>query len=134
MYLVEKAPYGFAITIADRVTKDEAVAVLEQSRSLLAEVTGRFGVLVDIRGLRPLDPEVQAVVNATQKLYFDSGLERSAVMLASAVMTLQFRRIAAESGVKQHERYVDGSASYDCEKVALAWITEGLEPPVEKAA
>jgi len=43
-------------------------------------------------------------------------------------MTMQFRRIAKDTGVSRHERYVDASKHVDWEKIALAWILDGVDP------
>ncbi len=128
MYAVAETPYGFKITIADRVTVEEASAVLEKARVVLQTCPKPFGVLVDIRNLRPLSKDVQALVDETQRLHREAGLRRSVVVLASAVMTLQFTEMAKSSGVKAHERYIDASDESDWERVALAWIVDGAEP------
>jgi hypothetical protein len=128
MYTLEKAPFGFRVTIAGRVTPAEAVHAREESRAALAHCEKPFGVLVDIRTLKPMADDVQLVVDETQRLFRRSGLERSAVVLASAVMTIQFIRIAKDTGVYAHERYVDASKYADWEKIALGWIIDGVDP------
>jgi hypothetical protein len=128
MYTLEKVPFGFKVTIAGRVTAEEAVHAREESRTALAQSEGPFGVLVDIRTLKPMADDVQLIVDETQRMFRRSGLERSAVVLASAVMTIQFMRIARDTGVYAHERYVDASKHADWEKIALAWILDGQDP------
>ncbi len=128
MYSIETVPFGFHITIGTPVTVDEATAHLAQSRRLLATCEKPFGVLVDIRALRPLDDDVQGVVDHTQRLYREQGLRRSAVVCSSAIMTMQFTRIARETGVKAHERYLDASSEADWHAIALAWIVDGVDP------
>jgi hypothetical protein len=128
MYTLEKAPYGFKITIGGWATHAEATRILDESRVALNSCDRPFGVLVDIRTLKPLADDVQEVVDETQRLFRQNGLRRSAVILASAVMTLQFMRIASETGVYAHERYIDASKHTDWEQVALAWIDNGMDP------
>jgi hypothetical protein len=128
MYTLEKASYGFKVTIGGWANHAEAVRILEESRVALKSCEEPFGVLVDIRTLKPLADDVQEVVDETQRLFRECGLRRSAVILASAVMTLQFMRIASETGVYAHERYIDASKFPDWEKVALAWIDNGVDP------
>ena len=53
------------------------------------------------------------------------GMERSAVILANATVTLQFKRIARETGIDAWERYVDASSVPDFETAAVDWITKG---------
>jgi hypothetical protein len=127
-YTLDEVPFGFKVTIAGRVTRAEAMKALEESRNALRVCAKPFGVLVDIRTLKPMADDVQAIVDETQRLFRKSGLERSAVVLASAVMTMQFRRIAKDTGVGEHERYVDASKHADWEKIALGWIRDGVDP------
>jgi hypothetical protein len=128
MYTLKQTHFGFEVTIADRVTHFEATRALAESREALRRCRKPFGVLVDIRFLRPLPEDVQEVIDETQRLFRTSGLERSAVVLASAIMTMQFMRLAKDSGVHAQERYVDASKHGDWEKIALAWILEGVDP------
>ena len=128
MYTIEQVPYGFHIVIGHPVTSEEAAAHLSLSRAMLATCARPFGVLVDIRTLRPLDGHVQGVIDQTQRLYRESGLRRSVVVCATTIMTMQFTRIAKETGVKDHERYVDASSTPDWEARAMAWIVDGTEP------
>ena len=128
MYTLETAPFGFRVTSSGRVTLEEATEQLIESRVLLRVCPKPFGVLVDIRTLLPLSEDVQAVVDETQRLFRHSGLERSAVVLASAVVTMQFMRIAKDTGVYVHERYVDASKQPNWERVALDWIVQGIDP------
>jgi len=132
-YALEEMPFGFRVTIAGRVTRADAVQALKESREALSVCKKPFGVLVDIRTLKPMADDVQAIVDETQRLFRKSGLERSAVVLASAVMTMQFRRIAKDTGVYRHERYVDASKHADWEKIALAWIRDAADPDVPAA-
>ena len=100
---------------------------LVESREALKLCKKPFGVLVDIRELLPLADDVQSVIDETQRLYRNSGLERSCVVLASALMTMQFKRIARETGVYAHERYVDASREAHWERAALNWIIDGID-------
>jgi hypothetical protein len=133
MYTLEKAPFGFKITIAGHATSAEATRILDESRRVLKNCDKPFGVLVDIRTLKPMADDVQKIVDETQRLYRAEGLRRSAVVLASAIMTLQFMRIARDTGVYTYERYIDASKDANWEPVALAWIINGVDPDVREA-
>jgi hypothetical protein len=128
MYTLKQTSFGFEVTIADRVRHAEATQHLAESREALRHCRKPFGVLVDIRFLHPLADDVQEVIDETQRLFRSSGLARSAVVLASAIMTMQFIRLAKDSGVYAHERYIDASRHGDWERVALAWIIDGVDP------
>jgi hypothetical protein len=128
MYMIEKKPFGFKLVFSDTIQVDEMKKWVDDSKKALAGHSGKFGVLVDMRDLKPLKPEVQAVMVDGQKEYKAKGMERSAVALANSVIALQFRRLAQESGIYQWERYIDGSKEQNWEKVAEAWIMYAKDP------
>jgi hypothetical protein len=45
-----------------------------------------------------------------QNHFRSKGMARSVVILAGSIVTLQFKRIANETGIYEWERYLDGSA------------------------
>jgi len=128
MYRIERKPYGFKLVFGDVIDVAEMRAWVEESKKALATVTGKFGVLVDMRTLKPLKPETQAVMVEGQKGYKERGMERSAVAVPNAVIALQFKRLAQESGIYRWERYIDASASAEWEKVAERWVVGGNDP------
>lgn len=128
MYKIEKKNYGFKLTFGDAIKLDEMKKWVSESKSAIANQQGNFGVLVDMRTLKPLDNETQNEMVSGQKLYKQKGMERSAVILASAIITSQFKRLAHESGIYEWERYVDASNHPDWEKIAENWISKGIDP------
>ena len=55
-------------------------------------------------------------------------MERNAVVLNSAIASLQARRIAKETGISEWVRYIDSSTEPDWERVAMEWLTAGADP------
>ena len=78
--------------------------------------------------MKPLDNDTQNEMVSGQKLYKQKGMERSAVILASAIITSQFKRLAHDSGIYAWERYIDASSHPDWEKIAENWISKGIDP------
>lgn len=128
MYKIEKKNYGFKLTFADAIKLDDIKKWVGESKSVLTNQHEKFGILVDMRTLKPLDNETQAEMVNGQKLYKQKGMDRSAVILASAIMTSQFKRLAHESGIYAWERYIDASSKPDWEKIAENWIVKGIDP------
>jgi len=62
------------------------------------------------------------------QLYKGKGMQRSAVILNSTVTTMQFKRLAKESGIYQWERYIDASKTANWTDVAVAWVKDGIDP------
>jgi hypothetical protein len=65
-----------------------------------------------------------------QKLYKEAGMQRSAVVLNSATLTMQFIRLAKASGIYEWERYFDASSDQHWKENAMNWIKTGIDATV----
>lgn len=128
MYSIKKEPFGFRLIFKNKVDKNELTKWIDESKKLLERKRNNFGVLVDMRHLQPLSQEDSALMQEGQKLYRENGLERSAVILDSAVLTLQFRKIAKDSGIHATEKYINAKKESNWEEKALQWIESGVNP------
>ncbi len=128
MYKIEKRSSGFFITLGGFIEPAEMKEWLEESKNKLAGVISSFGVIVDMRTLAPLPSAAQAIMVEGQQLYKRAGMQRSAVILSNAVTTVQFRRLAKESGIHTWERYLDASAEPQWQQKAVDWVTSGKDP------
>lgn len=128
MYTIEKKDFGFKITFSDFIKAEEMTKWLEDSKKSLTLPPKEFGVFVDMRNLKPLPPDSQLVMEEGQKLYKQKGMIRSVVILNSATVTLQFKKIAKETGIYNWERYIDASKISNWEKVAVDWLNDGIDP------
>lgn len=133
MYKIEKASYGYRLTFSGTMTAVEMATWVQDSAQALAGHAGQFGVLVDMRELQPLAGDAQREMEKGQRLYKEKGMARSAVILASALLTLQFKQIAKETGIYQWERYL-GADTPDWENKAVSWLVGAVDPDVAKAA
>ena len=128
MYKIELKPYGYKLTFAGHIDVHEITKWAEESKRALSKQAGKFGVLIDMRTLGPISPETQEVLVSGQQLYKQKGMERSAVALNTLVVTMQFKRLARESGIYAWERYVDAGKLTNWERVAEDWIINGTDP------
>jgi hypothetical protein len=128
MYKIEKQPYGFKLTFSGVITATEMTQWVKESETTLSGHVGKFGIMVDMRDLKPLAPDVAIIMQGGQKLYKEKGMDKSVVILANSVVTMQFKRIAKESGITAWERYIDASSVKDWGKVGIAWIKDGIDP------
>jgi hypothetical protein len=130
MYKLEKRPFGFALTFGGFIQKDEMEKWCSESALHLARASAQFGVLIDMRDLKPLPFDSQEIMVRGQKLYKDAGMQRSAVILNNATTTIQFIRLAKTSGIYVWERYFDASSDTKWEEKALKWIKSGIDASV----
>jgi hypothetical protein len=127
MYKIDKRPFGFALTFGGFIQKDEMEKWNSESAMHLAIASARFGVLIDMRDLKPLPSDSQEIMVRGQKLYKDAGMQRSAVILNNVTTTMQFIRLAKASGIYTWERYFDASSDPNWEEKALKWIKSGID-------
>jgi len=128
MYKIEKKPFGFKLTFGDFIKAEEMLQWVEESKKTLAAAPAEFGIFVDMRTLKPLPADSQAHMQSGQKLYKEKGMKRSVVILNSAVTTMQFKRIAKDTGIDEWERYIDASSDPNWEKAGVDWLTNGTDP------
>jgi hypothetical protein len=128
VYKIEKRPSGFLLTFGGFIEKDEMDRWFAESVVVLQGAVAPFGVIIDMRVLQPLRPEVQAVMVEGQKRYMTAGMQRSCVIVANAITAAQFKRLAKESGIYAFERYLDAEQTPDWTKPAVAWVKEGVDP------
>jgi len=127
MYNIEKKDYGFKLTFSGTVDASEMANWVKDAEKALVGQNGSFGVFVDMRELNPLTNEAKAEMEKGQKLFKEKGMQRSVVILNSAILTMQFKKIAQETGIYAWERYIDASNTPDWEAKGVAWIKNGIE-------
>ena len=128
MYKVEKTNYGVKHIFGGIIPADEMKSWVSESKKILASLPAKFGVFVDMRNLKPLSPESQTEMQTGQKLFKEAGMERSVVILESSVTTMQFKRIAKETGIYEWERYLDSSKISNWEEAGKNWLVFKIDP------
>ncbi len=128
MYKIEKKHYGFHLTFGGFIKEAEMNQWYDESLVALKDMPDKFGVFVDMRELKPLPSESQSKMEAGQKHYKERGMVRSVVVLNDPILTMQFKRIAKQSGIYEWERYIDASSNSDWERIGIAWLTDKVDP------
>jgi hypothetical protein len=78
--------------------------------------------------LKPLNPEAQKMMEEGQKLYKSKGMQRSVVIVESVTISMQFKRIAKQTGIYDWERYISAQESPNWENLGLRWIRNSIDP------
>ncbi|MCE1187998.1 MAG: hypothetical protein LWX56_02565 [Ignavibacteria bacterium] len=128
MYKIEKKGYGFKLVFEGFIKIDELQDWVEDSKKALTGAPKKFGVLIDMRTLKPLLADAQEVMVQGQGLFKSAGMERSAVLVPNSLVANQFKRLAQTSGIYAFERYIDASAVSNFETVAEEWIRLAKDP------
>lgn len=127
MYKIKKEKWGFTLTLGGTVNKEDLDRLFEESEQALTTCSGIFGVIVDLRTLQPLPRDAQTVAVQCQGLYKKGGMRRSAVILSSPLMTMQFKRLAKKSGTHAFQCYFDASSDTHWQKHAADWVKSGID-------
>jgi len=128
MYKIEKKDFGYKLTFGGFIKLDEMKQWVDESKKTLESSPSKFGVMVDMRELKPLPKDAQEHMQVGQKSYKDKGMERSVVILNSAVLTVQFKRIAKETGIYDWERYINAAKDSNWEETGIKWLVDALDP------
>ena len=128
MYSIDRKPWGIMLVFGGTIDANEMARWVEESEAMLSSQHEKFGVLVDMRTLAPLMADAEEQMQKGQKLFKMKGMERSAVILNNPLLTMQFRRIARETGIVAWERYIDASKHPDWERMGVAWLSAATEP------
>ena len=130
MYKIAKKDFGFQLTFGEFIDAAEMTRWREEAKAALVGAPKSFGVLIDMRTLKPggIQPDAQAIMVDGQGMFKKAGMERSCVILQSATVTMQFERIARESGIFAFERYVNAAVKPDWEAKAIGWIQKKIDP------
>lgn len=128
MYKIEKMNYGFKLTFGEFINAEEMKQWVNDSEKELETVSGKFGVFVDMRTLKPLPDEAKTHMESGQKLYKLRGMERSVVILDNAITRMQFKRIGKQTGIYEWERYINAKDDENWEKTGEDWIINKIDP------
>jgi hypothetical protein len=128
MYQIEAKDFGFKLTFGGSIPKPEMQKWADDAKVALRSKTGSFGVMVDMRTLKPLAEDVQAVMVQGQGQFKTAGMVRSVVIVQLATVAMQFKRLARESGIYQWERYLSADDVPNWETAAKKWLVDGVDP------
>jgi hypothetical protein len=129
MYKIERRPSGYILTFSGLINPEEMLRWQKDSeRTISAETSSSFGVIIDMKDLEPLAAEAKNIMVAGQKLYKAKGMKRSAVILNSPEICAQFKNLALVSGIYATERYFDASQNQNATNDAISWVKGGIDP------
>ena len=128
MYQVSQTRGYVKISFSGRIGVDEMKEWLDASRTALSQPNPPNLVMVDLRELNGLTKDTLDMLAMGQREAKESGLKRSAVIVKSTIIQMQFERMAKTTGIFEKERYISAETNPNWEKVAEAWILHGTEP------
>jgi hypothetical protein len=133
MHRIEETKYGYKLVLEGFLQRDEVGQLLTAMKEKIKprEKGQTFPLLLDMRKSNAFPSDAREILKQCLLFCKESGMQRNAVILASAIATLQARRIAKETGIDRWARYIDASSRpNDWEKAAVDWLTLGVEPDI----
>ena len=130
MHRIEQTQYGYKLVFEGFLQKQDLSTLLDDMKQTIRSRGRKFPVLVDMRHSRAFPADAQEILKEAIRFCTQVGMERNAVVLNSAIATLQARRLAKETGIETSSRYIDASTEQDWEKIALDWLVRAVDPDV----
>lgn len=130
MHRIEQTQYGYKLVFEGFLQKQDLSTLLEDMKQTVFSRGRKFPVLMDMRHSRAFPADAQEILKEALRFFKQVGMERNAVVLNSAIATLQARRLGKETGIDAASRYIDASTEQDWERVALDWLVKAVDPDV----
>lgn len=132
MYKISVREFGFHLQFKGFFDAGMMAAYFDELRKIvLNSGKFRYGNVVDLRFLFPMDEATMKIVGDIQRFNREHGQARSAVILQHPVTARQLIKSSRETGIFEWERFIDARQHESWEKHALKWIIEGVEPLVD---
>ena len=131
MHRIEETKYGYKLVLEGFLQREEVDQLLATMKEKIKprEKGQSFPLLLDMRKSNAFPSDAREILKQCLLFCKESGMQRNAVILASAIATLQARRIAKETGIDRWARYIDASSRpNDWEKIAVDWLANGVDP------
>ncbi|MES1241696.1 MAG: hypothetical protein ABUT39_08765 [Acidobacteriota bacterium] len=130
MHRIEQTQYGYKLVFEGFLQKQDLSTLLNDMKQTIRSRGRKFPVLLDMRHSRAFPADAQVILKEAILFFKQVGMERNAVVLNSAIATLQVRRLGKETGIDATSRYIDASTQQDWEKVAIDWLVRAVDPEV----
>ena len=130
MHRIEQTQYGYKLVFEGFLQKHDLSTLLDDMKQTIRSRGRKFPVLMDMRHSRAFPADAQVIFKEAILFFKQVGMERNAVVLNSAIATLQARRLGRETGIDSTSRYIDASTERDWEKVAIDWMVGAVDPEV----
>ena len=128
MHRIEQTKYGYKLVFEGFIQKQDLSTLLDDMKRTIRPRGGAFPVLMDMRHSRAFPADATVILKEAILFFKQAGMERNAVVLNSAIATLQARRLARETGIDASIRYIDASTEQDWEKIAIDWLVRAVDP------
>jgi hypothetical protein len=130
MYRIDETDYGFKLTFGDTIDKEAMTRWYTAVMSVINSQTGSFGMMVDMRRLKPVSAEIEDYLQKVKDSARRKGMVRSVVILSDAVTMMCLRRNAKRNKTYRYERYINANIEPGWEQVGREWLLNEVDPDI----
>ena len=131
MHEVKATEYGLYLRVKGSPDPVEGKIILAEIHRVIKTRKTGFCVFSDLREMKLMSDDSQAICLEVQQLILSAGVKRAAVILGNATVAYQFKRLSLQSGMFDFHRYIDSSNEPDWERKGLEWLTKEIDPDAE---
>lgn len=125
---VAAMPFGMRIAFKGFPTPEDVVQMTAEMERVMAQLPAGWGCMVDMRHNKAFSADSAEMMKAQIDSCKRGGMLRAVVILQSAIMALQAKRISSEAGIASVIRFIDAGSDPAWEQTATAWLVRGIEP------
>lgn len=127
-YEIEPTQYGVLMAVTGFASPDDIAAMDRDLARVVRRLPEGFGIVLDMRASPAFSVAAAERLKGQLEVCRRHGMERGAIVLQSAIIALQARRITSEAGLLPRIRFLDASGDTGWERAAVAWVESGEEP------
>lgn len=121
MFDVTDTEYGIQVNLSGFLDKEELGAFSEAMESHVDQQLGGFNIYADHRGVKAMPDGADEQFGALMAMCKDGGLDRSVVIVDSAITAMQQRRLRDDAGI-DGQKVVNAASNEDWEQEAQDWV------------
>jgi len=121
MFDVSKTVYGIKVKLSGFPDAEELETFYEEMKKQVNRQPGSFNVYADHRGVEAMPDGADEQFAELMRMCKENGLDRSVVVLDSAIAAMQQRRLRDEAGI-EGQKIVDAGSNPDWQEEAVNWV------------
>jgi anti-anti-sigma regulatory factor len=123
MYEISEAPWGIEIDLDGELDAAEMREFYDDLEAATAAQPDGFHIYADHRGMETLPDDAAAQFADLMQMCEENGVDRSVVVLDSAITKMQQDRLKREAGI-DGQKLVSAGRNDNWEAEARAWVEE----------
>lgn len=121
MFDVRKTEYGIRVELSGFPDVEELEDFYDEMKRCVDQQNGRFNIYADHRGVKAMPSGGDEKFAELMEMCEQGGLDRSVVIVDSAIAAMQQRRLRDEVGM-EGQKIVDAENDANWEEEAADWV------------